>query len=278
VVVPSRESDLPYIKHNLHTYLRVGAEELILCVDEDSNQKFLDNVSSLYESIKKEYSVSELKILQVERRSDYSFHQAWVRRKGFLEAKNDVILTGDIDLHINRSVLNAVNIVGIDNIGLASVQKFPFQSNLRRSIITTWRLLYMAFIRYTYYSVFTGLYALYRPYWLETEDDGIKKLQNVKYGGMSASIYGEDTYLRDCMARKYRCVYLRNVGAIDYGIALHDNHSMQFAVGRYSVHSGLSLWRILVAAFAYYHPDRLVGYFYEKERVKKGLVKIGDVV
>ena len=132
-----------------------------------------------------------------------------MRRKGFLEAKNDVILTGDIDLYINKHVLDAVNIVGKDGIGLASVQKFPLQSNLKASIITIWRLVYQVFLRSTYSGVFTGLYAIYRPYWLETEDDQIKSLQNVKYAGIKGSLLGEDTYLRDCMERKYKCVYLR---------------------------------------------------------------------
>jgi hypothetical protein len=279
VVVPTRESDWPYIKNNFHTYLKVGAEEVLLCIDDGSSDQFVGKLKSLYDDIKAEYNdASSFRIVKVEKRSDYSFHQAWVRRKGFLEAKNDVILTGDIDLYINKCVQKAVNMVGKDDIGLASVQKFPLQSNLKGSLSTIWRLVYQVFIRSAYFGVFTGLYAVYRPYWLETEDERIKNLQNVKYAGIKGSLLGEDTYLRDCMQRKYRCVYLRCIGAIDFGIALHDNAHMQFAMGRLYFHQQKPLWQVLAAAFVYYHPDSIVGYFYEKERARKGLANIGDVV
>lgn len=257
----------------------VGAEEMILCIDDDSSQEFITNVHSLYDRIKKRYpDASLLKVLKVEKRTDYSFHQAWVRRKGFLESKNDIILTGDIDLYINKCVLNAVELVGKDNIGLASVQKFPLQSNLKSSLSTIWRLAGQMMIRKLYHSVFTGLYAFYRPYWIETEDSRIKELRNPKHAGFYSSVIGEDVYLRDCMQRKYRCVYLKCVGAVDYGISLHDNPVIQFTMGRYYFHQGKSLWQVLLAAFLYYHPDSIVGYFYEKERVKKGLAKLGNVI
>lgn len=277
--MPSREGDWPYIKNNLHTYLSVGGEEVILCVDDDSSDQFINNVNGLYHDIKKEkLHISPLKILKVEKRQDYSFHQAWVRRKGFLECKNDVILTGDIDLYINSCVLKAVNIVGKDNIGLASVRKFPLQSDLKSSASTIWRLLTRMFLRTTYYAAFTGLYAFYRPYWLETEDEKIKSLQNVKYAGIKGSVLGEDTYLRDCMERKFKCIYLRCVGAIDFGIALHDIERVQFAFGRYYFHQGKTLWEVLAAAFLYYHPDNLAGFLYERDRHRRGLARVGDVV
>ena len=278
IVVPSRETDFPYLKNNLESYLNVESEEVLLCVDDDISQDFQNQIFSLYDSIKKKNNeISALEIIKVERREDFKFHQAWVRRKGFLKAKNDVILTGDIDLYINKKVTEAIKIVGKNEIGLASLQKFPLHSNLMGSFLTIWRLMYQMFLRATYYRVFTGLYALYRPYWLETEDDGIKNLKNVKYAGIKASTLGEDTYLRDCMNRKYRCVYLRSVGATDYGIALHDDPKMQFATGRYYFHKGMSLSGVLLASFTYFHPQSIAGYLYEKERVRKGIIKFGDV-
>ena len=53
---------------------------------------------------------------------------------------------------------------------------------------------------------------------------------------------------------------------------------MQFAMGRLYFHQRKHLWQVLTAAFVYYHQDSIVGYFYEKEHARKGLVKIGDVV
>ena len=278
IVVPSRESDFILIKKNLLSYLTVGAEEFLLCVDDDSSEEFIDNVNNLYEKLKKKHTdISSLRIIRVERRPDFQFHQAWVRRKGFLSAKNDYILTGDIDLFINKKVVKAIETVGQNNIGLASLQKFPFQSNLRFSFITIWRMMYQTLIRATYRDVFTGLYALYRPYWLDTEDEKIKNLKNAKYAGLKGSMLGEDTYLRDCMEKKHKCAYLRYVGAVDLGIALHDNPRMQIALGRYYFQQGKSLYHAFLAGFLYAHPEAIVGYLYEKERVKKGLSKMGDV-
>ncbi len=278
IVVPSRESDFHLINKNLVSYLTVSAEEFLLCVDDDCSKEFIDNVNNLYEKLKKKYTdISSLRIIQVERRPDFQFHQAWVRRKGFLSAKNDYILTGDIDLFINKKVVKAIETVGQNDIGLASLQKFPFQSNLRFSFITIWRMMYQTLIRATYRDVFTGLYALYRPYWLDTEDEKIKNLKNAKYAGLKGSMLGEDTYLRDCMEKKHKCAYLRYVGAVDHGIALHDNPRMQIALGRYYFQQGKSLLHAFLAGFLYAHPEAIVGYLYEKERVKKGLSKMGDV-
>ena len=278
IVVPSRESDFHLINKNLVSYLTVSAEEFLLCVDDDCSKEFIDNVNNLYEKLKKKHTdISSLRIIQVERRPDFQFHQAWIRRKGFLSAKNDYILTGDIDLFINKKVVKAIETVGQNNIGLASLQKFPFQSNLRFSFITIWRMMYQTMIRATYRDVFTGLYALYRPYWLDTEDEKIKNLKNAKYAGLKGSMLGEDTYLRDCMEKKHKCAYLRYVGAVDHGIALHDNPRMQIALGRYYFQQGKSLLHAFLAGFLYAHPEAIVGYLYEKERVKKGLSKMGDV-
>ena len=181
IVVPSRETDFPHVKNNLESYLNVEAEEVLLCVDDNISQNFQNQIFSLYDSIKKKNNeISPLEIIKVERREDFAFHQAWVRRKGFLKAKNDLILTGDTDLYINKNVTEAIKIVGKNEIGLASLQKFPLHSNLMGSFLTIWRLMYQMFLRATYYRVFIGLYALYRPYWLETENDGIKNLKNVQ--------------------------------------------------------------------------------------------------
>ena len=65
----------------------------------------VSQLESLYDKSRQiTRDASQLKILEVEKKNDYSFQQAWVRMKGFLEARNDVILTGDIDLYINRCV------------------------------------------------------------------------------------------------------------------------------------------------------------------------------
>jgi len=103
-----------------------------------------------------------------------------------------------------------------------------------------------------YVPKFTGLYAFYRPYWLETEDDGIKKFttyreriplnpikvppQNIK----NYLPYGEDAYLRDCMAKKYRVIHLDDVGGIVLRPSVEICSAIEFLKGEIAGIEGVS--------------------------------------
>jgi len=74
------------------------------------------------------------------------------RRTGFLNAKYDRILTGDIDLIINRNVLKAVEKVG----NVLSLYRLITETMLR--------IFSNVIKRKMGATSFTGLYAFWKPY------------------------------------------------------------------------------------------------------------------
>uniref|UniRef100_A0A6H1ZYA8 Putative methyltransferase n=1 Tax=viral metagenome TaxID=1070528 RepID=A0A6H1ZYA8_9ZZZZ len=236
VVIPVK-NEVDMIQRNLSSWCNLKPDELILCFDKPAPK----NCVTTAKYIARAHNVN-LRILEVEHNPKYKFQQAWIRRKGFREARNDVILTGDIDLHVYPSCLKAVELVGKDNVGLASLSKLRSKRTIvgrLRNLINSLIQKYAEFLGSQRAGVafFTGLYALYRPYWLDSEDEeGIKRLLNPKYteafnieswGGY----VGEDTYLRNCMIEKHECRYLADVGAEDLGVALENTKPVQIKIG-----------------------------------------------
>jgi len=228
------------------------------------------------------------RIIEVPKDPSWKFHQAHVRRAGFHAASYDRILTGDIDLIINRNVLKAVQMVGKDNIGLVSLSKLEYP----RSFVSFLRLMGKGILQKYIHKLaeayrgrgvatttFTGLYAIWRPYWLDSEpEEGIKNLVNPKqklrqgitnqwtledFYGM-----GEDTYLRDCMIKKYRVVYLPDIGAIDLRPALELHPDVQFLKGIYFALRGRNLIGALARTVFRLQPYYICGHFYGKKLLR----------
>jgi hypothetical protein len=252
-----KEADL--IPITLPSFYSVNPDEVILCFDNPPDNGTLD----ISRKVSARYSIPT-RFLFVDRNAEYKYHQAWVRRKGFLEAKYDRILTADIDLVINENVLKAVRLVGKDNIGLVSCSKrYP-----PKSIFKLWNNVGHDLLELARRSYFTGLYAIWRPYWLDSEDDGIKKIYNPKEIAISPdTIIGEDTYLRDCMRKKHRVIYLNDVGAFDLTYRLNDKPKMQFDLGRVYAREGLSNFRVLVKVFLYGRTKILSGWTSERRKI-----------
>ena len=197
IVTPVKD-EAHILKTSLPSFYNVGPDEVILCTD-DPTPKI---VSRTVEKIAKAHNMeNRTKILPVPRNTEYAYHQAWVRRSGYLAAKNDVILTTDVDLKITRNVLRAIQLVGKDNVGLVSLTKIrpPYDvlTFARLFGTTSLRILYFLLLRHQKerksgkglkMTLFTGLYAFYRPYWLDSEDEGVKKEWGDDFGT-------EDEYL-----------------------------------------------------------------------------------
>lgn len=158
--------------------------------------------------------------------------------------------------------MQAVNLVGRDNIGLASCSKFYSV----RSFLGLWRAIVYHLARRVHFSPFTGLYAIFRPYWVDSEDEGIKKLGDPRTESSQTSVtaVGEDTYLRNCMLRKHRVVYLRHIGAYCMTQYMGSAAHVEFALGRYMALRGHSLPRTLLKAFIYARIDLMRGYLHQK--------------
>jgi len=224
VVVPVSENDASLVPRTLPRWLALPADEVILCVDKPASQHLIEVIRE------NSRGDDRLRVVEVPRESGWMFHQAFARRTGFKSARFDKILTGDIDVIVNENVVTAIRMVGKDSIGIVNLQK-EMRSGFFDVVQNSTRRVIRALKREAY---FTGLYALYRPYWLETEDEeSAKKIPHpLSHGalereddffvglssGREATIppyLGDDTMLKRAMLKKYRVVSLPQIGGVE---------------------------------------------------------------
>lgn len=269
VVVPVKD-DLGCINANLPSWRSLGPDEIVLCFDNPAPRDCVEASRRICET--------DLRILEVPKNPEYRFQQAWIRRSGFKIARNDTILTGDIDLQVSSSCLKAVRMVGRNNIGLVSLMKIRspsgsqgFMRKLLDKLVRPLLLKHKQVInKQGQDAYFTGLYALWRPFWADTEDvDGIKQLANPKSAPFQfdSSLWGgycgEDTFLWKSMLKKHRCVHLPTVGATDRGIGLEENPGMQWKIGKYHYYSRDGPFRVVVGSLLNVRPTVLASYMHE---------------
>ena len=257
IVMPVKD-EYDLLRRSLPACYSVRPDEVVLCFDKPAPAKCVE----LAKDLGAKQSQIKTRIIEVERNPEWRFHQAWVRRSGFRAAEHDRILTVDVDLTINRNVLKTVDLVGKDDVGLVSCSKFyPI-----RGPLGFWRAVAYHLARRAHFAPFTGLYCIFRPFWLDSEDEGIKSLEDPRteraLGSLAA--VGEDTYLRNCMVPKHRVLYLREIGAYCMTRYVEDVPHMQFELGRYMAAKGISWPRVLLKSLMYARIHYLRGYLYQK--------------
>ena len=208
IVIPIKD-EVDLVLKNLISWYSLGSDDVILCLDKPAKKSLLESIGKVHYYCNTKDVTS---ILEVEKDPEYSFHQAWVRRRGFLEAKHDEILTGDIDLFVFPPCLKAIDMLGKGNIGLVSLSKIRERKGLIGKLRNYMEKLIRMYATNLGPNIagrdyFTGLYALYRPYWLNSESlDSIKKLTNPSVTNIEPLVeysdIGEDTHLRDWMINK----------------------------------------------------------------------------
>jgi hypothetical protein len=271
IVVPVKD-EVDLIPWTLPSYYAVNPSEVIICTDKPVPR----NVRQVIRKVAVACDALDItRIVEVERDPDWNFHQAHVRRTGFKKAKHDRILTVDIDLVINRNVLKALKLLGKNDIGLVSCSKFYYP----KSLLDLWRIGATTFLRkivhrildpFMEITLFTGLYAVWKPYWLDSElEEKIKKHMNPKqfYRGeyvrevpADMNPTGEDTHLRDYMSKKHRCIYLRDIGAIILRDVYENVPYVQYMKGQYFRRRGRSLFVAIGRAFLRGEPHYLRGF------------------
>ena len=260
IVLPVRhEHEL--LRWSLPSCYSVGPEEALVCLDDPPHEKTLREANQ----IASKFGWGErTKIVTVARNPDYCFHQALVRREGFRRARYDRILTTDVDLIINRNVLKAVRLVGKNDIGLASCAVLRSVSGR----LGLWRAVAHRLASWLQPPNVAGLYALWRPYWLDSEDEGIKRLNDPRTTSVKGSLtlMGEDAYLCNCMRVRHRCVPLPDIGAYNLRSDYNEHPHIQFEIGRYYAEKGYSFSQVLLKSLALARFHYLRGYFYQKSR------------
>jgi len=245
IVVAIAERDTYLVPKSLPSWLSLGAKDVVLCVDYPVSAQLLGAIRSA------SGGDSRLRILEVPENKEWLFRQALVRRTGFRAAKYDKVLTGDVDLVVNQKCLKAVEMVGEGNVGLVSLEKRRGGGTLGELI----RNLSKKAIKVTKRRpLFTGLYAVFKPYWLDTEkEDEVKMIPHPHSAGSSrgARYLGEDVILRDYMRRRHKIVYLPDVGGKDLRIALEDRPVVQRKLGEGYFLDGRSLSYVLPRSILY---------------------------
>ncbi len=258
-IVVAVKGELELLRSSIPSYYMMQPDEVVFCLDEPVDEAELNAVKNL--SLRFGGS-KETRILNVTRNPAYSSYIAWKRRLGFLAASNDRILSVDTDLILNRNVHKALAQVGRNNIGYASCttiypvnEPVQFCQAIVHCIVSRVRP-----------PPLTGLYALWRPFWLDSEDDGIKllpdPLETEARGSMVA--IGEDTYLLNCMKRKHRAVHLRRISA--YCMKPYHNLAKhaQYELGRYYAASNYPPWNVFLRSAALLQPHLVSGYVHQR--------------
>jgi glycosyltransferase involved in cell wall biosynthesis len=256
--------EINLIPKSLPSFYNINPSEVILCFDDPIPSK---ETYELCKKISQQYKQTPTEFVLVKKNPEYKYHQAWVRRTGFRKAKFDRILTVDADLIINKKVLKTVELVGKDNIGLVSCSKrYPY-----KGIQKIWRMTTQKIVNIVYPIRFTGLYAIWRPYWLDSEDEGIKNLKSQKKttnNSFEEVTIGEDVYLHDCLIKKHKAVYLRDVGATCLTPDAQDRPYAQFQSGRYFASRNYNIFQILAKSILYLRFHVILGWLYEKRKIK----------
>ncbi len=259
-IVVAVKGELELLRSSIPSYYRMQPNEVVFCLDDPVDNSELNVVKNL--SLRFGGS-KETKVVTVPRNPAYASYIAWKRRLGFRAASNERILSVDPDLILNRNVHKALARVGTNNIGYASCTTiYPVKGPVQ---------LCQAMVHCIVSAVrpppLTGLYALWRPYWLDTEDDGIKLLPDpleTKARGSMVAI-GEDTYLLNCMRRKHKAIHLRSTSA--YSMKPYHNLAKhaQYELGRYYAASDYPSWNIFLKSAALLQPHLIAGYVRQRE-------------
>lgn len=271
IVIPARnEADL--VPKTLPSYIALKPSEIILCLDNPAPQVLLESISNTAHFCGAEDMV---KIIQIPK-GGWGDQQMKARRTGFLKAENNRILTGDIDIVVNRNVYKALRLVSKDDVGLASLTKLRLPHNL----VGVYRFFGENFLRLVVHKVsrfgatsFSGLYAFWKPFWLDAEPiDVAKKYSMVKRkmrDGQKLQLQdfvrsGEDSHMRDCMEKKHKVVYLPDIGATVLTDPIEDKPLIQYTKGVYFAvekqrSSLVAFGRTILRAQPHYFVGHLMG-------------------
>jgi len=260
IVMPVR-NEAEYLRQSLPACYKVGPQEVLLCLDDPPHEETVRQARLIAEKLG---FADRTRFETVARNPEYSFHQAWVRREGFRRAKHDRILTTDADLVINGNVLKAVGLVGRDDVGLVSCAVLRFA----KGPVGFWRATTHYFARFLTKAGIAGLYALWRPHWLDSEDDAISRLPDPRGRGVEGSLVlmGEDIHLYNCMKIKHRCAHVSDICAYNLRADYNERPSIQFEVGRYYAQKRYPFWNVLLKSLALARFHYLHGYFYQRNR------------
>jgi hypothetical protein len=248
IVCPIKD-EVDLIPTTLPSFYSIHPDEVILCLDKPAPKRVVEAIQEIEHKLHKE---NITKIIEVERNPRYRFHQAWVRRQGFRAARNDAVLTLDIDTTIDPRLAECLHLLRGD-VKLVSFAKFSF----------TWHALIAYLIHRIYrFKSFTGLYLFSKAAWLETEDEEtVRRIPR-----------SEDTHLHDSLTRRYRDVFVPSVRNVV--LRPKESRKYRFLMGwsRWRI-KRTPIWQVAISTFLYFRPLMMVGYLEARFRDGRALPK-----
>lgn len=246
IVITIAERDADLVSRTLPSWLRLGCPDVVLCVDSPASENLLKAIDDASRQDK------SVRVIQIADNPSWKFRHAYTRREGFRGARSDRILTGDIDIVVNRNCLKAIELVGENNVGLVSLSKRRGAGTLGEPVRNLSKMAARV-VRGRHF--FTGLYALYRPFWLDTEDQELLRAMlhphEKDQAAGDAAYLGEDVFLRDSMSRKHSVLYLQDVGGKDLRVSLEDRAPIQAKLAAGYYREGKPLWYVLAQSILY---------------------------
>ncbi|MFX0137734.1 MAG: glycosyltransferase [Candidatus Hodarchaeota archaeon] len=245
VVMPIyNEAD--YLYYSLSSIYRLNPDEVILIFDRctDNSKKISIDIARSFRFIQR------TKFIELnEPATDWLFRKAYLRRYGYKQAKNDVILNVDADMYLDPSINKKIQKVGMEGIGIVSFgyidKPYSIRSFIRR-ILTTFIPL----------KGFSGLFAFSKKAWLDTEsEDSAKKI-----------ILSEDSHLCVSIMKKYRKEFFNTKT-----LHLRPNENMKRhymrGIGYWKTVQERSILRMFLHSIIMIRPAVMAGYLYAKSHL-----------
>ena len=179
--VYNEEEMIPYTALSMYN---LKPNEVIFVLD-----RCTDRSQEIIEGINKIYGKTTLQLLHVREKSDYRFHTAFLRRKAYEMASNDIILNTAIDIKLDPRIAKYLGYLDQET----KLIKFGFY-DYPFNVQSFMRQIYSTF---TPWKSNSGLYLFSKKAWMETENqEEVKLLES-----------SEDTHLIKSIESKYKSRY-----------------------------------------------------------------------
>lgn len=184
VVLPVKD-ELEYFRLSFPSCVRLHPNEIVLLFDyEKQDDLRIMEMEEIASKLCRESRIA-LNVVYAKHNPKWMFHQAFIRRLGYLTASYDKIFTFDVDTIITSEILKGYDLVERDNVTFVTFRKKlavqGFTQTLRsvlydvRRKVPQRKFLSTNKIR----QPFIGIYWLWRPYYLDLiREEVVSKIYN----------------------------------------------------------------------------------------------------
>ncbi|MGA3192009.1 MAG: glycosyltransferase [Candidatus Bathyarchaeia archaeon] len=239
IVMPIH-NDEEFLSSTLPSVWRVEPNEIILVFDE--GDKDIEATKAL---IKKSPYGNVTRLIEVGNSPDWKFRIAFVRRAGFLAAKNEVILNTDADTILDPKIKEYLDLIGRDGIALISFRRLEFPLSFSFFVRGLLILLHLE-------EPFSPIYAFQRQAWFGTEDfESLRKLET-----------NEDAHLHHAISKKHKILF-KEVSCVHLKPVLTKARKYSEGKARWQENRN-PMWKALARTIVYLDFDGMMGYLHAR--------------